>query len=268
MTAPLRPVTPLGILAATLGRLVDEVDDLGGDVDPDWSARLRGAWRLAAGLEPYAAACTSPESSALRRLGELTQGASHLEREMLSGHVEGRLLGFLVRMTRARRVLEVGMFTGYSALAMAEALPDDGVVVACEIDPAVAEIAQEGLAASPHGAKVDVRVGPAATTLRQLADEGAEFDLVFIDADKPGYGGYLDLLLDTGLLAAGATVCVDNTLLQGEPYLEPRAGAGRSTNGAAIAEFNRKVADDARIEQVLLPVRDGVTLLRCVGHDG
>lgn len=234
-----RPVTPVGIVAD----------------------KLREAWELASGLDAYLSACTTPESPALRALAERTAATdwgaqSPLEPEMLSGHVEGQLLAFLVRMTRARRVLEIGMFTGYSALAMAEALPDDGVVVACELDADVAAFAEDCFAASPAGGKIDVRVGPALGTLGALA--GERFDLVFIDADKPGYVAYLRALLDTDLLAPDAIVCADNTLHQGEPYLPGPVSA----NGEAIAAFNRAVADDPRLEQVLLPLRDGLTLIR------
>ena len=150
------------------------------------------------------------------------------------------------------------MFTGYSALAMAEALPEDGVVVACEVDAGVAAIAQECFAASPAGARIDVRVAPATDTLADLAAEDEPFDLVFIDADKGGYLDYLHTVLEADLLSPHGVVCVDNTLMQGQPYLD-----GPSTaNGEAIAAFNRAVAEDPRVEQVLLPLRDGLTLIR------
>lgn len=256
---PLRPVTPLGIVAGTLGELLDDVP-VGAVVDEAWVARLRAVHELAAGLEPYVARCTTPASPGLRRLEERTHAATHLEREMLSGHAEGQLLRFLVGLTGARRVLEIGMFTGYSALAMAEALPDDGRVVACEIDREVARFAQGCFDESPGGHKIVVLVGPAGDTLQRLAQAGDQFDLVFVDADKGGYADYLDLLLDSTLLAPGALVCVDNTLLQGEPYRD----APPTANGAAIAAFNRGVALDPRIEQVLVPIRDGLTLIRRV----
>jgi caffeoyl-CoA O-methyltransferase len=180
---------------------------------------------------------------------------------MLSGHVEGQTLKFLVHMTRARRVLDIGMFTGYSALAMAEALPDDGEVVACEVDPYVADVARQCFSESPAGARIRVEVGPALTTVLRL--EGP-FDLVFIDADKTGYLDYFHYLVGSGLLAQHGVIAVDNTLLQGEPYTDHGA---RSTNGQAIADFNRAVANDSRVEQVLLPLRDGVTLIRRTGSD-
>ncbi len=268
-----RPVTPVGILGARLAELVRRYDDGVGDggtvPDAAFGADLRAAHALAAGLEPYVAACTSPESPALRALAERTAGhdwTAHtadaarapLEQEMLSGHVEGRLLAMLVHATRSRRVLDVGMFTGYSALAVAEALPADGRVVACEIDAGVAGVAAECFAHSPVGERIDVRIGPALDSLRALADAGETFDLVFVDADKAGYRDYVDTVLDTCLLAHDGLLCVDNTLLQGLPWTDETA----NVNAAAIAQFNRALAADPRVEQVLLAVRDGVTLAR------
>ncbi len=248
--AALRPVTPVSILAAELEDLASE--QVG-------TERFARAARLAAGLEPYVGSCTTPASADLRRVEERTRAATHLEREMLSGHVEGQLLRFLVKVTRARRVLEIGLFTGYSALAMAEALPVGGRLVACELDAELAAFAQSCFEESAAGHLIEVRVGPAARSLDRLAQEGEEFDLVFVDADKPGYAGYLDQLLECGLLADEGLICVDNTLLQGEPWLDADQ---RSANGEAITRFNRIVAEDGRVEQVLVPVRDGLTLIR------
>lgn len=265
VTAP-RPVTPSTILAASLDDIRRRMEAIAGP-DPaltaDMSALLAQvavACDLAGGLDPYLGRCTTPESPALRQLAERT--AAHawdglLEQEMLSGHVEGQTLKFLVHATRARRVLEIGMFTGYSALAMAEALPGDGEVVACELDADVAAFAQASFDAAPDGHKITVRVGPAQETLSDLAAEGATFDLVFIDADKAGYVGYLTTLLDTGLLAPHGIVAVDNTLMQGQPWL----GAEPTANGRAIARFNEAVAAETRVEQVLVPLRDGLTLI-------
>lgn len=262
----LRPVTPVAIVADTLARVVAHLD-AGGDLPADLAADVRRAAAIGGGLDTYTARMTTPESEALRALAERTNTADWadrgpLEAEMLSGHVEGQLLKVLVHVTGARRVLEIGMFTGYSALAVAEALPQGGSVVACELDADVAAFAQESFAASSAGDRVEVRVGPALDTLHRLAEELARFDLVFLDADKPGYAGYLDVLLDRELLAPGALVVVDNTLMQGEPWVD--APGARSTNGEAVARFNERVAADPRVEQVLLPVRDGVSLLRRV----
>lgn len=264
-----RPVTPQAILASRLDRLARRLQADG--VDPLLAEELRDLCALAGGLDPYLSRSTTPESAGLARLAARTEAedwnrhvgertAGYLEQEMLSGHVEGQLLKMLVHATRAQQVLEIGMFTGYSALAMAEALPGDGRVVACEIDPEVAAFAGRCFRESASGGKIEIRVGPAQRTLGELAQAGQRFDLVFIDADKAGYGGYLSAVLERGLLQPHGLICVDNTLMQGQPWLpgEPTA------NGAAIAAFNQAVADDPRVEQVIIPLRDGLTLIRPV----
>jgi caffeoyl-CoA O-methyltransferase len=264
-----RPVTPLGILAAKLEHLSQQLATA--DIDDRLKLELQQACELASGLDPYLSQCTTPESPALAALVRRTQAhdwsqrsisevAPQLEQEMLSGHVEGQFLKFLVHVTQARRVLELGMFTGYSALAMAEALPDDGEVVACEIDADVAEFARQCFDESPSGHKIAVEVAPAMVTLERLAAAQDRFDLVFIDADKGGYVDYVNFLLDRDLLTPQGFICVDNTLMQGQPYV-----SGESTpNGVAIARFNQAIADDARLDRVLLPLRDGLTLIRRV----
>jgi predicted O-methyltransferase YrrM len=257
--AALRPVTPHGILAQRLDDLCRRLDE--GD-DTGLRDELRSVRDLAVGLDPYVAEHTTPESSDLAHLAARTAAApwaGTLEAEMLSGHVEGRFLSFLVTATRATRVLDVGMFTGYSSLAMAESLPAGGEVVACELDPEVAAFAQESFDAAACGGRIDVRVGPAAQTLAALVEEGRTFDLVFVDADKAGYTGYLEAVLGGGLLADGGLVAVDNTLMQGQPWT-----GDPTPNGDAIAAFNRQVTDDPRVEQVVVPLRDGITLVRRV----
>ena len=269
-TAP-RPVTPSGIIARNL----EQLQALSGVLhhrDETFDRLLAETIAIASGLDPYLTACTTPESAALATLSETTRSEDWagkfdggdtslpLEQEMLSGHLEGQLLKMLVRSTRASRVLEIGLFTGYSALAIAEALPDHGSLVACEIDPFAAAFAQRAFDTSSCGGKISVAVGPALDTLHRLAAAGDRFDFVFIDADKGNYWQYLDILLSRDLLAGNALVCVDNTLMQGLPYV----GIDRTANGRAIADFNRRVAGDDRVEQVLLPVRDGLTLIRRV----
>ena len=266
----MRPVTPVGILAAKLESLTQQMVQIA-NLDPAFQSELHQAYELANGLDPYLDRCTTPESPALAALVQRTQSEDwskrfsdgetvrHLEQEMVSGHVEGQFLKFLIHLTQARRVLEIGMFTGYSALAMAEALPADGEVVACEVDPYAAEFAQRCFQESPAGHKISVKVAPALTTMQQLAADGEVFDLVFIDADKGGYLDYLNLLLTTGLLAPNGSIYADNTLMQGQPYVSET-----TPNGIAIANFNQAVADDPRVEQVLIPLRDGITLIRRV----
>ncbi len=262
-----RPVTPLGILTEQLEMLLQQV----GTESPELHDRLYRAWQLAAGLDPYLQTCTSPESADLAVLAQRTAAEAWnqhfstgttirpLEQEMLSGHIEGQALKMFIHMLQARRVLEIGMFTGYSALAMAEALPADGKLIACEVDPYAAAIAQISFQSSPHGAKIQIELGAALETLCRLADAGESFNFVFIDADKREYIAYFQTLLSTNLLPSGGFLAVDNTLLQGQPYLPPEQ---RSRNGEAIAQFNRLVAEDPRVEQVLLPLRDGLTLIR------
>ena len=266
---PARPVTPVGIAAELLSSVADRIAGGAGGPEAvalpaDVLADLARARELVTGLDDYVARCTSPASPALDNLEARTRlepWGGRLEQEMLSGHVEGAFLRMLVAITGARRVLEVGMFTGYSALAMAEALPAGGRLVACEVDERAVAIAREAFTTTPSGSQVEVRVGDGAATLCELGAEGEQFDLVFIDADKGGYAGYLDAVLDLELLAPSGVICVDNTLLQGEPYA-PATPGSPSDNGAVIADFNARLVADDRVEQVLLPLRDGVTLVR------
>jgi caffeoyl-CoA O-methyltransferase len=169
--------------------------------------------------------------------------------QMQVGPLEGAFLRLLVRLVRARRVLEIGMFTGYSALMMAEGLPDDGELVTCDVDPEAESIARRYFAQSPHGKKIHVRMGSALQTLQTLA---GPFDLVFIDADKENLVAYFERALP--LLPSGGLIAVDNTLWSGR-VLEPKAKSDH-----AVASFNEHVARDTRVEKVVLTLRDGVTL--------
>ncbi|NJR59489.1 MAG: SAM-dependent methyltransferase [Cyanobacteria bacterium CRU_2_1] len=267
---PARPVTPLGILTKQLEDLMHQVKQ--GTIPTDeLMGQLHQIWQLAARLDPYLSECTSPESSTLRNLAQKTaqeawdkrfaEGTTvrPLEQEMLSGHVEGQALKMFIHMTKAKRVLEIGMFTGYSTLAMVEALPEDGELVACEVDPYAVAFAQAAFQNSLHGSKIRVKIGAALDTLHQLAAAGETFDFVFIDADKREYALYFQILLDTNLLTPDGFICVDNTLLQGQAYLPADQ---RTANGEAIAQFNQLVANEPRVEQVLLPLRDGLTIIR------
>ncbi|MBD2299803.1 class I SAM-dependent methyltransferase [Nostoc sp. FACHB-87] len=266
-----RPITPHSILVAQLQQTLKLAQQQ--NIPAEILDALRQSVQLAAGLDPYLDECTTPESSALAALAKKTsqedwskrfsdgETVRQLEQEMLSGHLEGQTLKMLVHLTKAKRILEVGMFTGYSALAMAEALPSDGQLIACEVDAYVAQFAQTCFDESPDGKKIIVEVAPALETLRKLAARKESFDLIFIDADKKEYVDYFQMILDQDLLAPDGLICVDNTLLQGQAYLPPEQ---RTANGEAIAYFNSVVAADVRVEQVLLPIRDGVTLIRKV----
>jgi caffeoyl-CoA O-methyltransferase len=198
-------------------------------------------------IEAYAEQVTSPHEALLAELSAETIRGNVGPAGMLTGPVAGRFLELLVWGMQPGRVLEIGTLTGHSALAMAAALPDDGRLHACELDPVRAAAAQSNFDRSPHGAKITLHVGPALDTIRRL--EG-DFDLVFIDADKDGYVGYYEAMLPR--LSRHGLIAVDNTLLSGS-VLE---GEG------SIARFNEHVAADPRSVQVLLTVRDGITLIR------
>jgi predicted O-methyltransferase YrrM len=171
--------------------------------------------------------------------------------QMQVGRIEGTFLRMLVRLVRAKRVLELGMFTGYSALMMAEGLPDDGELVTCDIDPKAEAIARKYFAKSPHGKKIHIAMGPALDTIQKLK---APIDLVFIDADKVNYANYFDAVLP--LMPSNGLIVADNTLWSGS-VLNPHDDSGK-----ALAAFNDKVSRDERVEKVLLTVRDGMMLIR------
>lgn len=170
---------------------------------------------------------------------------------MISGRSVGNLLQLLVAVTGAMRVLEVGTFTGFSALMMAEALPPTGSLIACEIDPDRAAFAQRFFDKSPHGSKIQLRVGPALASMTTM-EPG--FDLVFIDADKEGYRDYYERALE--LLGPRGLIVVDN-VLWGGAVLDPK-----DETTEQIAAFNRHVANDPRVQHVMLTVRDGLLLVR------
>jgi caffeoyl-CoA O-methyltransferase len=177
---------------------------------------------------------------------------------MLSGHVEGRLLETLVHTSGAKRVLEFGTFTGYSALSMAAALPEGGKVVTLEVSEEHAEIARRHIDASPYGDRIELLMGPA---LESLDGVDGPFDLVFIDADKPSYGLYYEAALER--LAERGLIVVDNTLWSGRVVDERDPDPDDTT--LSIRRFNDMVARDERVVSVILTVRDGVTLIRRAG---
>jgi caffeoyl-CoA O-methyltransferase len=207
------------------------------------------------GIEQYAEEHTSPEPDRLLHLAAETREASRAA-QMMVGQLEGRFLKMLVHMTRARRVLEIGTFTGYSALSMAEALPADGQIVTLEINSKHEAIARRHIDMSPYARQIDVRMGPALDSLREL--EGP-FDLVFIDADKGNYLNYLEAVLP--MLSPHGVIAADNVLWSGK-VLDP---ADQEEDTKAIRAFNDAVRSDPRLECVMLTVRDGVTLIRRAG---
>ncbi|MCW9707407.1 O-methyltransferase [Fodinibius salsisoli] len=201
-------------------------------------------------IEAYAAAHTTDDSELIRELIKASdEDLEHID--MLSGRLVGRLLAFLVKISNARRVLEVGTFTGYSALTMAEALPKEGVLFTCEYNKRYESIARTFFEKSEHGSKINLVMGKA---LETIPDISGTFDLIFLDADKINYPNYYELLLPR--LKKGGILAVDNVLWGGE------AVNPESDKAKAIDQLNKQIAKDESVEQVLLPVRDGLTVVR------
>jgi caffeoyl-CoA O-methyltransferase len=204
-------------------------------------------------IDEYARAHSTPPDELLQRLYDETHEKLATP-QMLTGPLEGRFLEMLVWATGARRILEIGTYSGYSALSMAAALPDDGELITCDVWEEANEVARRYAAESPHGHKIDFRLGPALETIETL--EGP-FDLVFIDADKENYVNYfhatLPLLGDRGLIV------FDNTLWSGR--VVPGYDDG-SAQTKAFRELNDGLVSDPRGVVVMLPIRDGVTVFR------
>ena len=201
-----------------------------------------------AAVEQFAHDHTEPETDLYVRLREETYRVMQSP-QMQVDVIEGRFLQMLVRLSGAKSILELGMFTGYSALMMAEALPDNGHLITCEIDPKAEAIARRYFAESPHGDKITIRMGPALDTIKTLA---GPLDLVFIDADKVNYSNYYEACLP--LLKSGGLVVADNVLWSGK-VVDPK-----DADDHAIVAFNRLVQSDPRVKNVCLTVRDGMML--------
>lgn len=203
-------------------------------------------------LDVYIDAHTQPRPPLFDELREITY-ASMQSPNMQVGRVEGGFLKMLVALMNARRVLEIGTFTGYSALCMAEALPPDGELITLDIDPNATSVARSFFERAPQGHKIKLRLGDALETLRTLPRD-PPFDLVFIDADKERYAAYFEAVLP--MLRTGGLIVADNTLWSGR-VLAPSAASDH-----AIVAFNALVTRDPRVENVLLSIRDGMMLCR------
>ena len=198
-------------------------------------------------IEAYAERFTTAKADLFDRLAEETR-ANQSAPQMMVGHVEGAFLSFLVSMTRATRVVEVGTFTGWSSIAMAGALPPGGSIVSCDINEETTAVARRYAEEAGVADRIKYRLGPAVETLATL---DGPFDLAFIDADKGGYVDYYEAILPK--LAPDGVIVADNTLFGLD---------GDGDNARAIARFNDHVQQDERVEAVLLPFREGVTLIR------
>lgn len=221
-------------------------------------------------LSEYIEQHSSPESAVLQQITRST----HLEvinPRMLSGHVQGRVLSMISQMIRPKQILELGTFTGYSALCLAEGLTEDGRLVTLEHNDEMESSIRRNFALSPLGEKIELVIGDAKETLENfelrikdlelgaVSDRGEQFDLVFIDADKKEYCDYLDLVLP--LVREGGWILADNTLWDGH-IVDSAYDKDKQTIG--LRAFNDKVAQDERLEKVILPLRDGLTIIRKV----
>lgn len=198
---------------------------------------------------------STPESEALRQIVHTT----HIEMinpRMMSGHIQGRVLSMFSQMIRPQRILELGTFTAYSTLCLAEGLADDGTLVTLEHNDELEDMILRNLALSPLGEKVQLVIGDA---MEWLSAQSADllYDLVFIDADKREYSAYLDAVLP--LVRPGGWILADNTLWDGH-IIEEAYDKDKQT--LALRAFNDKVAQDERLDKVILPLRDGLTIIR------
>lgn len=204
-------------------------------------------------LQQYAEACTTPETDLLKRINRDTH-AQVLMPRMLSGHLQGRVLAMISHMVRPKRVLEIGTYTGYSALCLAEGLQPDGKVITLDINEELEQRVRAYFVTADAQDKIDYRIGDAGKIIPTLSEA---LDLVFIDADKESYSKYYDLVIDK--VRTGGFILADNVFRDGKVLDEKTDKDTR-----AIQEFNRKIQDDPRVENVLLPIRDGIMLIRKV----
>lgn len=196
------------------------------------------------------------ESDVCRRLREETFRTMDLP-QMVVGPLEGAFLKMMTRLVQAKRILEIGTFTGYSALCFAEVLPSDGSVITCDIDVKSTALAQKYFAESSHGQKIDIKLGAALDTLQTMT---GPFDLIFIDADKINYVNYYQRALD--LVTERGVILIDNVLWNGDVVQSPPV----DDSTAAIQELNRVVHADSRVSAVLVTIRDGVLVITPHAH--
>ena len=200
--------------------------------------------------------CSSPQGEALDWLQKQTNIRTNHAR-MLSGPVQGRFLKMIVEMCGARRVLELGSFTGYSGICLASGLPEDGHLDTLEINDELEDLILEGFSRAGLRERISLHIGDCLDTLKRFREEGREpYDLVFIDANKRDYPEYYELVFD--LVRPGGWILADNVLWDGKVAMDPMP-QDRQTLG--IDSFNRRVASDPRVESVIIPLRDGLNLI-------
>lgn len=206
-------------------------------------------------IDEYIERHTSDQGDLLKEL----ERRAHIELmrpRMISGHVQGRLLKMICSIKRPKRVLEIGTYTGYAALCMAEALEEGAILHTLECDDEMEKFIYRFVNRSPHRNKIVLHMGDAIELIPELVKKEA-FDIVYMDANKREYAEYYDLMID--FLPKGAIILADNTLWDGKVALEP---IPHDSQTIAIDQFNKKIYSDSRVEEVILPLRDGLTIIR------
>lgn len=204
-------------------------------------------------IDKYSESHSSPESKVLEKLNRDTQ-AKILRARMLSGHLQGRTLSMMSHMMHPERILEIGTYTGYSALCLAEGLSEDGILHTIDINEELEDFTQSFFDESEYGNKIKMHIGNAMEIIPELNET---WDMVFIDADKDNYSNYYNLVFDQ--VRSGGFIIADNVLWSGK-VVEPVSPQDIDTK--ALLEFNDMVTKDERVENVLLPIRDGLMVAR------
>ncbi|XP_065264339.1 uncharacterized protein LOC135881610 [Emys orbicularis] len=253
--------TPMGLIAENL-RKAREIAHSDSRVPEQLKHYLQKALEVAVGLDPYLdAMATAKKTDSLEGwqpnvAGVETKVKPH--KECASGYLKGQVLRMFVHMIGAKRILLIGRLKGYSILAMVEALPDDGKITACAVEPYLGVKSQEASDYSSHVKQISVKVGPIADTLEELVAVGEHFDIVFIDADQRNAVNDYNFVMDNHLLRMDGVICVANTLMKGQVYLENVS----DENVLAVRNLNNVINSDPRVEQVILPVQSGMSVIR------
>ncbi|XP_030314398.1 uncharacterized protein LOC103533758 [Calypte anna] len=253
--------TPAGLIAENLLK-AKEIALNDSRVPEQLKKYLQKALDVALGLDPYLDAMATSKRKPSPAHGPGDAGGAEtkvrLQEAHASGSLNGQVFKMFVHMIRARKILLIGKLKGYSILAIAEELPDDGKIFACAEALYLGVNSQEAFDYSSDGKKISMRVGPTADTLEALRAEDEDFDIVFIDADQRNAVDCYSFVMDNHLLRMGGVICVENTLLKGQVYLENIA----DENVLAVRKLNTVINSDPRVEQIILPVQGGLSIIR------
>ena len=260
--------SPYGIISERLKKLQKKMKEV--STDKNIISEIEKCISLSKNVEHYTEKCTTKPSKNLETISEFTfnhdwedalkkkKSTGFLGSQMMCGHVAAQFLKILIDIMKARNILEIGMFSGFSTLAMAESLPPDGKIVACEFNPYAVRIAKKFFKRFCEN-RIIIEEGPAIETLIRLANAKAKFDFVFIDATKSQYPQYLKILVERKIVKKGSLICIDNTFLQGKVFSNYEK---QDVSSKVMKKFNSEIAANPQYHTVMLPLRDGFTLLR------